>query len=276
MEKLPLPVLGFAERAGRWTVRSAATEPRPMEPETLSVITLNTWFAPDHRATRIAGLLALLDGLDVDLVCLQEVVPELLNRLLETSWVREEAEVVTSGSVIDGYGQLIVSRLPLRRAWEIELPSLMNRSLLCVELSASSPWVVSTTHLESTRQLSGSRVEQLSQVFDALRPYPRAMLMGDFNFDPADPEEASLERAYMDAWAALRPQEPGYTEDTTLNHMRYRRRGRHKHVRYDRVLARLPGWRPTEVALFATEALEPDVFVSDHFGVAARYESVTK
>lgn len=82
------------------------------------------------------------------------------------------------------------------------------------------------------------------------------------------PEREPLENAalptllpgYVDAWAALRPDELGYTFDGAANpHVR----DREERMRYDRVLVS-PGLEPTAVAMLGTEAL---LVPSDHFGL---------
>ena len=54
---------------------------------------------------------------------------------------------------------------------------------------------------------------------------------------------------FIDVWPALRPAEPGYTFDSAANEML----PRYEQMRYDRLMARLPGaargWRPAAVEL---------------------------
>ena len=73
-------------------------------------------------------------------------------------------------------------------------------------------------------------------------PVPDAVaLCGDFNLCSEGkyvPENAPIagDRDVLDLWPALRPGEPGWTEDTEANAMRYRATGKEKQVRFDRVL----------------------------------------
>lgn len=259
----PVPVLAYSEQGGRWVVNNEEGTGLGSE---LSLVTLNTWFEPVHEALRTEALLSLLSDGDADVICLQEVTPRLLAALQESEWVRDEALLATTSSVYGGYGCAILSRTPIHCAWELELHSMMARSLLVVELGELA---IATVHLESTRALAATRVTQLEAVFHALRRFEHSVLTGDFNFDPSDPEQNALDPVCVDAWSALRD-EPGYTEDTTRNTMRFKHKGREKHVRYDRILVRSGLWRPTQVDLFADEAIGEDVFISDHFGVEAR------
>ena len=53
-------------------------------------------------------------------------------------------------------------------------------------------------------------------------------------------------------------------------------KGKHKHVRFDRVLSRGTGWRLTRVERLGMEALQDDplTFISDHFGLCAELSAV--
>lgn len=268
---LELPIRSHSARGDRWAARPAT--PEPLAVDALGVVTLNVWFDPAHRKQRGDALISAIEASDADVFCLQEVTPALAGQLEESDVVRDGMEVVWGGGVLSGYGVGVLSRLPVGVAWELELQSLMGRSLLCATLDLEDgPFAIATAHLESTRAMRAERVQQLGTIFEALARQPRAVFCGDFNFDPSEPEEEALHLAYVDLWPRLRPDDPGYTEDTARNVMRLRKHGKHKQVRYDRVLARAPGWRPTEIALFADEPLRGGLFISDHFGVSARLE----
>jgi tyrosyl-DNA phosphodiesterase 2 len=102
--------------------------------------------------------------------------------------------------------------------------------------------------------------------------------MGDFNFCASWSEENDrIDPAYQDVWNLLRGDEPGYTENTSINRMRYLVKGKHKHVRFDRILLKSSapdsGWVASSIELLGTEPVSPehqDVFPSDHFGLLCR------
>ena len=50
---------------------------------------------------------------------------------------------------------------------------------------------------------------------------------------------------YCDVWPALRPDEDGFTEDTSINLMRYDMKDKQRQVRFDRVLLKGRHWRAT-------------------------------
>ena len=64
------------------------------------------------------------------------------------------------------------------------------------------------------------------------------MVLGDFNM--RDAENARIAAPYCDVWPTLRPDDDGFTEDTSINLMRYDMKDKHRHVRFDRVLAQGP------------------------------------
>jgi hypothetical protein len=52
--------------------------------------------------------------------------------------------------------------------------------------------------------------------------------------------------------------------------MRYLMKGKHKQVRFDRVLLKSTNWIPSSIDMLGTEPMspdQPDVFPSDHFGL---------
>ena len=88
-----------------------------------------------------------------------------------------------------------------------------------------------------------------------------------------DHENGRIPPPYRDVWPALRPGEDGFTEDTSINHMRFDMKNKHRHVRFDRILVKGPAWTPASVDLLGTEPVSsalPRVFPSDHFGVRCR------
>ena len=83
---------------------------------------------------------------------------------------------------------------------------------------------------------------------------------------------------YIDVWPALRPHDEGFTEDTSINLMRFDMKNKHRHVRFDRVLLKGSHWSAAQIELVGTEPISPAlprVFPSDHFGVECRLTSIT-
>ena len=97
------------------------------------------------------------------------------------------------------------------------------------------------------------------------------MLLGDFNM--RDTENNRIAPPYWDIWPTLRPHEPGFTEDTSINLMRLDARNKKRQVRFDRVLLKGTRWRAASIELLGTQPISPElprVFPSDHFGIECR------
>lgn len=254
--------------SGTW--RAAPPSRDPLE-HTLRIATLNVCFEPRHRAERTRALVAAIEAWDADVIALQELTRPVLELLRASESVREAYDVAV-GSMAADYGVALLSRAPFTDVRELELPSLMGRSLLVGRWGeAAARLAIGTVHLESTRELGASRIRQLDLVTRALETEPNVVLVGDMNFDPRDPEEAARDPRFVDAWSLLRPGEPGWTEDTETNALRrLAEGGRTKQVRYDRAFVRGPRLRARRAELMGTAPLDAasgPTSLSDHFGL---------
>jgi tyrosyl-DNA phosphodiesterase 2 len=247
-------------------------------PDRLTLVTFNAWFGDYLLEERFAALLGVVRACRPDVVALQEVTPRHLEALLAQPWVRQGFWVSdATGASVRPHGVLLLSRLAVRGLALCLLPSGKARKLLVAELGGGPRALfVANLHLESSPSSTPLRLAQLDTVLPSLHGVRHAVLMGDFNFDPSQqPEQARVQAHYRDLWAELRPQEPGYTEDTDINRMRLRHKNQEKRVRFDRILLRSssPGWEPEAIRLIGTRPIAPDrpeVFPSDHFGLAGR------
>lgn len=264
----------FDPRTGRWL---AAPPCRSVECARLTLVTYNLWFAEHRLEQRLGALLEEVRRCTPDLVALQEVTGRHLALILDEDWVRRDFQVSDArGDTVRPHGVLLLSRLPLCGLGMVRLTSGKDRKALVADLAVNGqPLRLGAVHLESSETSTGLRLRQLEEVERAMGDVPHALLTGDFNFDPDQgPEQARVEARYTDLWSALRPGEPGYTEDTDVNRMRLLHKSREKRVRFDRVLTRSasPGWRPLAIRRLGTQPVtagEPALFPSDHFGLCA-------
>lgn len=189
---------------------------------------------------------------DPDVCCFQEVARhydtlsgsagEDQFTILEELFPGYSAHHVVTVDVDDGrgerrqFGNLILSRLPVRQVFRHSLPwppdpAVPNMPRAALEAVVEAPWglvSVITTHLEyySGNQRS-AQVQRLIEL-DAERrshskamskdtkggpfqPFPRpasSILTGDFNMRPEDPLVARLLEAWQDAWAVANPGRP--------------------------------------------------------------------
>lgn len=238
------------------------------EPAELRLVTWNVWFGEYRFGERGRALLAELERRRPDVIALQEVTAPLLAAIHATPWIRAAYQV--SESDLLGYDVVILSRVPIVEMRTLPLPSVMGRRLAVARLACGLD--VATVHLESMRDYADARAAQLRIIGPALAALgEEVVLVGDMNFAPDAPlETAALDPSFVDAWAALRPGDPGYSVDSMRNPMRARAQGKATQKRIDRVFARTRRWRPVAIELVGTTPINTaETFVSDHFGLEA-------
>ena len=268
----------FDHTLGEWIIGKA--HPEDIQRDTLTLATFNIWFDDYFAMERHQAIADILELHRPDFIALQEVTYTSLNLFLSQKWIQQEYFTTDfDGSTFSDYGVLLPSRIPPEVVKLIRLPSFMGRDLLTIQININgSTLSVAAVHLESMRSSSDIRGDQLETIFKTLKTVPNAVIMGDFNFCATWPDENDrIDLSYGDLWEVLRGDEPGYTEDTSINHMRYQIKGKHKQVRFDRILLKTanygPGWTASSIELLGTRPISseyPDVFPSDHFGLICR------
>ena len=241
----------------------------------LTVATFNVWFDERYARARYQAIADLLARETPDVMVFQEVTAPALDVLLGQEWIRtgyQRAEV--TGRRTGNYGHLMLSRAPMQRAVYLRLPTRASRGVLRAELNVGGGVLtVGSVHLDSGKASAELRKRQLRTIFRNLQDASDAVLLGDFNM--RDHEDNGITAPFVDVWPALHPDEPGFTEDTSINAMRFDSTGKERHVRFDRVLVKSGEWTPTRIELLGTEPISPDlprVFPSDHFGLVCRLE----
>ena len=279
LSRRSVPVAGFDASRDRWVDVDAAGS---VDRDALTVTTFNVWFDPYFAERRYRAIADELAALDADVMVFQEVTRPALAILCSRPWVRENYRRVTvAGGLGGNYGLLTLSRLPIIHAVYRRLPTgfsrvLRPRGFLLMESNVNgSPLSIASIHLESGKAKADLRERQLRRIYDTLEHHDDAVVLGDFNM--RDKENDRIDARYVDVWPALRPDENGYTEDTSINLMRYDSRNKKRHVRFDRVLLKSAAWSPESIDLFGTQPISADlprVFPSDHFGVRCRLARV--
>jgi endonuclease/exonuclease/phosphatase family metal-dependent hydrolase len=261
----------FDARTQRWTdLVLTGDAAGPVDCDELTLTTFNIWFNPYFAEQRHRAIAELLSRNRPDVMVFQEVTPAALDIFLAQPWIRAEYRyAAATGGRHGNYGMLMLSRLPINRVTHTPLPTQASRGFLTGEFTVNGrPLAVSAIHLDSGKASARLRRWQLRRIFHALRRSESAVALGDFNM--RDSENARISAPYCDLWPALRPNEAGYTEDTSINLMRLDSKDEHRHVRFDRVLLKGSGWAPVSMELLGTEPISaayPRVFPSDHFGV---------
>jgi tyrosyl-DNA phosphodiesterase 2 len=263
----PVPVTGFDAASDRWTVVETA---EPVARDELTLSTYNIWFDSKYAEQRYLAIADLLSTDPPDLMVFQEVTPAALDTFLAQKWIRDGyLSMAIVGDDVGNYGLLMLSRLPISQATYTRLPTRQQRGFIQCELTVNGRrLVVCCIHLDSGKSSSRLRGWQLRRIFGALKTAEDAVVLGDFNM--RDAENSRITEPFCDMWPALRPGDDGFTEDTSINLMRYDMKDKHRHVRFDRVLLKSRQWMAAGVALLGTEPIDADlprVFPSDHFGV---------
>lgn len=267
--RMLVPVGRFDADAGWW--RDLEDDGGIAEREQLTVATFNIWFNESHQQQRYRAIAELLSRELPDVMVFQEVNDAALEVFLAQPWIREHyrrAAVAGDGR----YGMLMLSQLPIRRSTYTRLPTRLARGYLTAEFTVGGRDLkIASVHLESGKSAQQLRARQLSILFRAFGDDGDVVLLGDFNL--RDTENGALDPRYQDVWPRLRPDEPGFTEDTSINHMRYDMKDKHRQVRFDRVLVKAQAWRADDIRLLGREPIAPSlprIFPSDHFGVLCR------
>lgn len=239
----------------------------------LRIATMNVWFGEHYQRLRWAAIFKSLHAADVDIVAFQEVTSLFVRQLAKQAWTAGYQWIDDGGPAGGGYGVAILSRVPIDRAYHIELPSEMGRGLLAVETVCNKQrFTFATTHLESYQKNADYRGAQLEIIQDALKESPHGILCGDLNFCASwQLEEDRLSPRFTDLWSSLRRSEAGFTVDTRVNRML---EGKTRPpVRFDRLLlfSEAAHWRGDAIELLGNQALPglPLVYPSDHFGLLA-------
>jgi poly(A) polymerase len=284
----PLPLHRFDRRAGAWT-GALPSEPAREAPPIASVclVTFNVLadvFAdtPTDLASRLPALLAHLRAQDADVIALQEASPPLVRALLGERWVRDAYTVSDGpdGRTVDPHGVLLLMRLPVAQLVSHRF-SRTKRTVLAEVRAGGVALQVAVVHLTSDRSPNAAATRQahLDELCSALPPGgatgPATVVLGDFNWDDDALETAMARHGFTDAWRAVRPGDPGITFDAVRNALTARISLTKRSARLDRIFLRdgALALRPASAELFATgpvEGTSPELFPSDHFGVAVR------
>lgn len=231
----------------------------------LRIATLNIWFDEKLRKARTKALLEVILQMDADVICLQEVVPQVAAALV--AWLpRWSCSDPGDGSTVAPYGvmALVAPRIDDVQFSFHDLPTFMCRRLLVTHIRGVA---VGTVHLESLAS-HPVREKQLRVCRRVLAPHSDALLVGDFNFDshrnfspPHNPLEnealVNIVPDFVDVWPALQS-DRGLTFDSAVNPYI----GKSEQMRYDRVMVRLAKWGAASIDMFGHQAVDDLVQLS--------------
>lgn len=265
-------------------------------PKQIKVLSYNLWGAPQDADSpyfqfeqRSQAVLELIHSIDAEVICLQEVSRDWANKLLENPYIRENfySTDFNSDRVHSYFGlsQITLSKFPIISATAYGLPGYEVYTLLNTQIQVGAQTIsVNNIHLHSGKEHSSFRIAQLETIFNILGAKEQSdstIIAGDFNFGDGWQENETLNSAPMlltDVWKRLKDKDPGYTEDSYVNTMRFNLKGCHKQERFDRILIESTTINASDIRLIGQEPIESnkEIWPSDHFGLLASFEIHSK
>lgn len=245
------------------------------------VMSYNVWFDPTDREERLEALISVIGDHAPDVVCLQEVIPDVYRQLSQT--LGDTYAFVFPARIEVAYGCCILSRHPIVEGTEIEFPeSRMGRRVTAVVIDTGDNngerIVVATSHFESEfkriNPVKTTQYIQARQVLDKLYgTHGPVVLCADTNILRHEEKYwLTADPLWSDAWRVCGADpESEYTYDTKTN-INLMARDIQKEIRsrIDRIVYRGASLTATDFTLVKgrIEKGEP----SDHFGILATLE----
>jgi len=305
-------------------------------PASFALMTYNIWGIAKSEDLRRMFLLRkdlLIDTLSssgADMICIQEMSAfayKELEPFLDTwKYVSERPYTASAEDRNRAVDTFFISKYTPKRVANYSIPGVLGyaNSMLVVEYAnlvifnlysqAGSKFSVGQTH--KWIHYARCRADILRIIYDMIQDMYKdqnVVVCGDLNFhlDGKHEDWPELEGIdafrhirFVDTYRVLHPRKPGYTEDTTLNLMRWNYKLMEKHLRYDAILYRGTTWMPTSSELIGTQNayLTPSdsewffehmseaktksnlrgvkdgclpISASDHFGVMTRFQKRT-
>lgn len=232
----------------------------------IKILTYNVWFREDlemHKRMQAIG--DLIQQHSPDIVCFQEVTPNIYDIFQKSAWWKKyRCSVPYERAATEVYFCIQLAKLPVKsficRPFSY---TAMGRELCITEIETNSnkSLVIATSHLESPcpgpptwdQMFSKERVNQAKEAVSFLQKYPNAVFCGDMNWDDKLDGQFPFVEGWFDAWEKLRPGEIGWTYDTKSNKMLSGNRALQK--RLDRFICKLPDFDVSCIDMIGTEVI---------------------
>jgi endonuclease/exonuclease/phosphatase family metal-dependent hydrolase len=194
------------------------------------VLTLNIWNISEPLERRMSLLIAGLNELKPDIVCLQEVSPHPALSRLQSEIVAQRCGFAHHRFSLTGHwqnrdeGLAVLSRYPIARTATVALPEFpgdRTRQVLFAEIEiASHRMLIANTHLAYALHMTEERKSQVLALNGAIGDYRRkfeahsVVICGDFNDKPDSPAIRAMlgdELKRFDAFASCNAGREGHT-----------------------------------------------------------------
>ncbi|KAL6594101.1 hypothetical protein ACP70R_049002 [Stipagrostis hirtigluma subsp. patula] len=264
--------------------------------KTIKIMTYNVWFREEVELIRRMNAIGnLIQHHKPDLICFQEVTPNIYLLFEESNWWQGYKCSLSHEKAMERpYYCMQMSKLPVKSFNSTLFSnSIMGRELCTADLNIGGDikLVLATTHLESPcpgpptwdQMFRKERVAQANESFRILGAFQNVIFCGDMNWDDKGDGPFPLPDGWIDAWAELKPGENGWTYDTKANATISANRKMQK--RLDRFVCKLSDFQVENIEMIGKEAipgityikekkvrqeirqLKLPVLPSDHFGL---------
>lgn len=234
--------------------------------KTLKILSYNVWFREDlEMRQRMNALGGLIEMHSPDIICLQEVTPDIYDIFQQSSWWKlYKCSVSNEMAFTRGYFCMQLSKMAVNLfSCKPFRNSIMGRELCVAEVVSreDKPLVIATSHLESPcpgppkwdQMYSKERVDQAKEAINLLKQHKNVIFCGDMNWDDKLDGPVPMPDGWVDAWTELRPGELGFTYDTKSNKMLSGNRTLQK--RLDRFLCSFQDFKLYRIEMIGMEAI---------------------
>jgi endonuclease/exonuclease/phosphatase family metal-dependent hydrolase len=196
----------------------------------LGVLTLNIWNITEPLEQRMSLLIAGLNALKPDIVCLQEVSPCPAPPRLQSEILAQHCGFAHHRFSLTGHwenrdeGLAVLSRYPIARTATVALPEFPGdrpRQVLFAEIEIEScRTLIANTHLAYALHMTEERKSQVLALNRAIGDYRKTveaqavLICGDFNDQPDSPAIRAMldgEPERFDAFASCNGGREGHT-----------------------------------------------------------------
>lgn len=235
----------------------------------IQVLSYNIWFANDNRIERLESLIATIAHLNPDVLCLQEVTPDVYN-ILKISLGNYPHYFPNNLNY--SYGSVTFSKIKFDEKNEYEFKSsAMGRKLVITRIGDI---VVANTHFES--EFRKNNAEKLLQ-YDTAKyilddEYSKGydiIFCSDTNILSFEEKLFFNDEEWKDLWFEKGSFEDEHTYDyTTNNNLKNKNVGKYR-SRLDRIIYKLNKCKPLKYTL--VKGISGMIEPSDHHGVMGEF-----
>ncbi|KAJ3670461.1 hypothetical protein LUZ60_010785 [Juncus effusus] len=254
----------------------------------IKIMTYNVWLHEDVAIdVRMQAICDLIEQHDPDVICFQEVTPNIYNIFRRCELWVDYRYCSLSPEQATGRSNfcMLLSKLPMKLLETVNEGGLVIASITI----SNSPktLIVATAHLpKQTKPRENSKIvrrNQAKRAMDILNCRKNVVFGGDMNWVDDFDGPFPLQNNWVDAWLELKPEEDGSTYNTRSNEMLAGRRLLQE--RLDRFLCKPKDFRLVDVEIIGSDPIPGaapyldkstweyvPLYTSDHFGLVLTIE----